>query len=72
MDGRKRLLLVHRKGATRAFGPGPDLPAAYLDIGQLVLIGGGMGTESYCLPVPAGHPGWSRPSVRPVMAQGGR
>ncbi|MFV8641661.1 archease [Ralstonia pseudosolanacearum] len=50
INGRKRLLYVHRKGATRAFGPGhPDLPDAYKDLGQPVLIGGSMGTESYVL-----------------------
>jgi tRNA-splicing ligase RtcB len=43
-------LFVHRKGATRAFGPGhPDLPAAFAAIGQPVLIGGTMGTASYIL-----------------------
>jgi tRNA-splicing ligase RtcB len=50
VDGRERLLYVHRKGATRAFGPGhPDLPAAYRDVGQPVIIGGSMGTGSYIL-----------------------
>ncbi|WER49906.1 RtcB family protein [Cupriavidus sp. WKF15] len=50
INGRKRLLYVHRKGATRAFGPDhPDLPDAYKDLGQPVLIGGSMGTESYVL-----------------------
>jgi tRNA-splicing ligase RtcB len=45
-----RKLYVHRKGATRAFGPGhPDLPAAFRDAGQPVLIGGSMGTGSYVL-----------------------
>jgi tRNA-splicing ligase RtcB len=45
-----RRLFIHRKGATRAFGPGhPQLPAAYKDVGQPVLIGGTMGTESYIL-----------------------
>ena len=43
-------LLVHRKGATRAFGPGnPDLPAKYRSIGQPVLVGGSMQTGSYLL-----------------------
>jgi tRNA-splicing ligase RtcB len=43
-------LLVHRKGATRAFGPGaPDLPAAYRDTGQPVIIGGSMETGSALL-----------------------
>jgi tRNA-splicing ligase RtcB len=41
---------VHRKGATRAFGPGhPALPDALKEIGQPVLIGGTMGTASYIL-----------------------
>ena len=43
-------LFVHRKGATRALGPGhPDLPPAFRDTGQPVLIGGTMGTASYVL-----------------------
>jgi tRNA-splicing ligase RtcB len=50
VDGRRMRLFVHRKGATRAFGPGhPDLPAAVRDVGQPVLIGGSMGTSSYVL-----------------------
>jgi tRNA-splicing ligase RtcB len=50
VDGVDRQLLVHRKGATRAFGPGrPELPAAYRDVGQPVLVGGTMGTHSYIL-----------------------
>jgi tRNA-splicing ligase RtcB (3'-phosphate/5'-hydroxy nucleic acid ligase) len=50
LDGRRRQLYVHRKGATRAFGPGhPDLPAAYREIGQPVIIGGTMGTASHVL-----------------------
>ena len=49
-DAGTRKLYVHRKGATRAFGPGhPDLPAALRDAGQPVLIGGSMGTGSYVL-----------------------
>jgi tRNA-splicing ligase RtcB (3'-phosphate/5'-hydroxy nucleic acid ligase) len=41
---------VHRKGATRAFGPAhDDIPAAYQDVGQPVLIPGSMGTASYVL-----------------------
>lgn len=43
-------LYVHRKGATRAFGPGhPELPAEFLGAGQPVLIGGSMGTCSFIL-----------------------
>jgi tRNA-splicing ligase RtcB len=50
VDGRQRRLFVHRKGATRAFGPGhPDLPDAFRASGQPVLIGGTMGTASYIL-----------------------
>jgi tRNA-splicing ligase RtcB len=50
LDGQTRRLFVHRKGATRAFGPGhPDLPAAFQTTGQPVLIGGSMGTASYIL-----------------------
>ncbi|HJW12320.1 MAG TPA: RtcB family protein, partial [Albitalea sp.] len=50
VDGRVRQLYVHRKGATRAFGPGhPDLPPALRPAGQPVLIGGSMGTASYVL-----------------------
>ena len=45
-----RKLLVHRKGATRSFGPGqPDVPAEYRSIGQPVIIGGSMETGSYLL-----------------------
>lgn len=50
IDGKKRRLFVHRKGATRAFGPGhKDLPQDYLESGQPVIIGGSMGTFSYVL-----------------------
>jgi tRNA-splicing ligase RtcB (3'-phosphate/5'-hydroxy nucleic acid ligase) len=50
VDGASRELFVHRKGATRSFGPGhTDLPAALRSVGQPVLIGGTMGTESYVL-----------------------
>ncbi|MHB1215430.1 MAG: RtcB family protein [Thiobacillus sp.] len=50
VDGQTRRLYVHRKGATRAFGPGhPALPSDLRDIGQPVLIGGSMGTASYIL-----------------------
>jgi tRNA-splicing ligase RtcB len=49
-DGKARELFVHRKGATRAFGPGHEsLPAALRAVGQPVLIGGSMGTGSYIL-----------------------
>jgi tRNA-splicing ligase RtcB (3'-phosphate/5'-hydroxy nucleic acid ligase) len=50
VDGALRKLYVHRKGATRAFGPGhPDIPEALREAGQPVLIGGSMGTGSYVL-----------------------
>jgi tRNA-splicing ligase RtcB len=50
VNGRPRRLFVHRKGATRAFGPGhADLPAPLRSIGQPVLIGGTMGTASWVL-----------------------
>lgn len=50
VNGKKKRLFVHRKGATRSFGPGQaDLPQEYRQIGQPVLIGGTMGTSSYIL-----------------------
>ncbi len=50
VGGEKRELYVHRKGATRAFGPGhPLVPEAYRKLGQPVLIAGSMGTASYIL-----------------------
>ena len=50
IDGKQMQLCVHRKGATRAFGPGSeDLPPAYRDIGQPVLVPGSMGTASWVL-----------------------
>ena len=50
MNGGTMDLFVHRKGATRAFGPGhPDLPEAFGEAGQPVLIGGSMGTASFIL-----------------------
>jgi tRNA-splicing ligase RtcB len=50
IDGKYRDLLVHRKGATRAFCPGMDgIPKLYKDIGQPVIIGGSMETGSYLL-----------------------
>lgn len=49
-NGSSKPVFVHRKGATRALGPGhPDLPAAFAGTGQPVLIGGTMGTASYVL-----------------------
>ena len=50
IDGIPTRLFVHRKGATRAFGPGhPDVPPSLRAVGQPVLIGGTMGTASYVL-----------------------
>ncbi len=50
IDGAARRVLVHRKGATRAFGPGDArVPAAYRAVGQPVLIPGDMGRYSYVL-----------------------
>ena len=50
VDGSLRRLCVHRKGATRAFGPGrPEVPEAYRDVGQPVIVPGDMGTASYLL-----------------------
>jgi tRNA-splicing ligase RtcB len=50
VDGQKRKLLVHRKGATRAFPPGhPEIPEAYRKVGQPVLIPGDMGRASFVL-----------------------
>jgi len=50
VDGKPRRLCVHRKGATRAFGPGhPDVPEIYRAIGQPVIVPGDMGRNSYLL-----------------------
>ncbi len=50
IDGKKKRVLVHRKGSTRSFPAGrPELPAAYRDVGQPVLIPGDMGRYSYVL-----------------------
>jgi tRNA-splicing ligase RtcB len=50
VGGRSVSLCVHRKGATRAFGPGhPDLPADLREVGQPVLVPGSMGTASWVL-----------------------
>jgi len=49
-DGASAEVVVHRKGATRSFGPGhPDVPAPYRPAGQPVIIGGSMETGSYLL-----------------------
>jgi tRNA-splicing ligase RtcB len=50
IDGKKKIVCVHRKGATRAFGAGrKEVPEAYRKIGQPVIIPGSMGTASYLL-----------------------
>lgn len=50
VEGVNKNVYVHRKGATRAFGPGhPAVPPAYRPVGQPVVIGGSMGTSSYIL-----------------------
>lgn len=50
IDGEEKELFVHRKGATRAFPAGhPEVPGAYLDVGQPIIIPGSMGTGSYVL-----------------------
>jgi tRNA-splicing ligase RtcB len=50
VDGEEKELYVHRKGATRAFPAGhPDVPEAYRDVGQPVIIPGSMGAGSYVL-----------------------
>ncbi len=55
VDGKRRMLCVHRKGATRAFPPGhPELPERYQAVGQPVLVPGDMGRASYVL---VGMPG---------------
>ncbi|HWT23435.1 MAG TPA: RtcB family protein [Solirubrobacteraceae bacterium] len=65
-----RDLLVHRKGATRAFPPGhPELPARHRDAGQAVFIPGSMGTSSYVL---AGRPGSMERSFGTVCHGAGR
>ncbi|HZJ64966.1 MAG TPA: RtcB family protein [Kofleriaceae bacterium] len=60
IDGAARRLFVHRKGATRAFGPGhPDVPEALRAVGQPVIIGGSMGTASYVLAGMSPERAWS-------------
>ncbi|SEP19982.1 RtcB family protein [Nitrosovibrio sp. Nv6] len=63
IDGKPRLLHVHRKGATRAFAPGhPTLPERYRAVGQPVVIGGSMGTGSYILAGASGNPAFASAS----------
>ena len=50
VEGKERMLCVHRKGATRAFPPGhPEVPDDYRPVGQPVIIPGDMGRNSYVL-----------------------
>ncbi|MFA5084594.1 MAG: RtcB family protein [Candidatus Paceibacterota bacterium] len=50
VDGKKQSVCIHRKGATRSFGPGrEEIPEAYRKIGQPVIIPGSMGTASYLM-----------------------
>lgn len=50
VEGEKKELLVHRKGSTRAFGPGrQELPSSYREVGGPLLVGGTMGTSSFVL-----------------------
>jgi len=70
IDGKSRRLYVHRKGATRAFGPGhADLPEVYKETGQPVLIGGSMGTGSFIL---AGKKGGEEKSFSSACHGAGR
>jgi tRNA-splicing ligase RtcB len=70
VDGRKREVLVHRKGATRAFPPGHrEIPADYRAIGQPVFVPGSMGTASWVL---AGAEGAMRETFGSVCHGAGR
>ncbi|MDP1573388.1 MAG: RtcB family protein [Coxiellaceae bacterium] len=63
IDGKPRLLHVHRKGATRAFSPGHALlPERYRAAGQPVIIGGSMGTGSYILAGASENPAFASAS----------
>jgi tRNA-splicing ligase RtcB len=70
VDGKQRTLCVHRKGATRAFGPGhPEIPDRYKAIGQPVIIPGSMGTASFVL---VGAPGAKERSFSSTCHGAGR
>ena len=57
VEGQPRALYVHRKGASRALGPGhPDLPAAWRDLGQPGLIGGRINAAAYITVAPPSNP----------------
>lgn len=50
IDGKRKKVCIHRKGATRSFGPGrEEIPEIYREVGQPVIIPGSMGTASYLL-----------------------
>ncbi len=69
-NGRETVVLVHRKGATRAFPPGhPEIPAAYRSVGQPVIIPGDMGRNSYLL---VGAPGAMEETFGTVCHGAGR
>lgn len=60
VGGEQRTVCVHRKGATRAFGPGhPELPDDLREVGQPVLVPGSMGTASWVLAGTADNPAFS-------------
>ncbi|SPF48453.1 tRNA-splicing ligase RtcB [Candidatus Sulfopaludibacter sp. SbA4] len=70
VEGRKREVLVHRKGATRAFPPGHrEIPADYRAVGQPVFVPGSMGTASWVL---AGSEGAMRETFGSVCHGAGR
>ncbi|HSH00464.1 MAG TPA: RtcB family protein, partial [candidate division Zixibacteria bacterium] len=70
IEGVKKKLIVHRKGATRAFPPGhPELADEYRALGQPVIIPGSMGTASYVL---VGAPGGMRESFGSTCHGAGR
>ncbi|BBG23882.1 RtcB family protein [Sulfuracidifex tepidarius] len=60
IQGKRKKVIVHRKGATRAFPPGsPEIPQDHRETGQIVLIPGSMGTASYVMAgIPEGRRTW--------------
>ncbi len=60
IEGKRKKVVVHRKGATRAFPPGsPEIPEPHRETGQVVLIPGSMGTASYVMAgIPEGRRTW--------------
>ncbi len=59
VDGKRKTLIVHRKGATRSFPPGhPEIPPDHRPYGQIVLIPGSMGTASYIMAGVKDNPAW--------------